>query len=45
LLLAVIARDEIGMPTQMIREDAMIGAGVLIGAFAGFYRRKPRQRP
>jgi hypothetical protein len=44
LLLALIARDEIGMPLQMIREDALIGASVLIGAFAGIYSRKPRQK-
>jgi hypothetical protein len=28
LLLALIARDEIGMPLQVIREDALIGASV-----------------
>jgi hypothetical protein len=44
LLLALIARDEIGMPLEMIRQDALIGASVLIGAFAGFYSRKSRQK-
>jgi hypothetical protein len=28
LLLALIARDEIGMPLQVIREEALIGASV-----------------
>jgi hypothetical protein len=44
LLLGLIARDEIGMPLEMIRQDALIGASVLIGAFAGFYSRKSRQK-
>ena len=34
LLLALIARDDIGMPPDMVREDALIGASVMIAAVA-----------
>jgi uncharacterized membrane protein YeaQ/YmgE (transglycosylase-associated protein family) len=40
LLLARIARDDIGMPPYMIREDALIGASIVIVAIAGMYSRK-----
>ena len=35
LLLALIARDDVGMPPDMIREDALIAASVMIAALAG----------
>ena len=34
LLLALIARDDIGMPPDMVREDALIGASIMIAAVA-----------
>jgi hypothetical protein len=34
LLLAPIARNDIGMPPDMIREDVLIGASVVIAALA-----------
>jgi hypothetical protein len=34
LLLALIARNDIEMPPDMIREDALIGASVVIAALA-----------
>jgi len=43
LLLALIARDDIGMPPYMIREDALIRASIVIVAIAGMYSRKQRQ--
>jgi hypothetical protein len=43
LLLALIARDDIGMPPGMIREDALIAAGVMVVVAAGISRRKPRK--
>ena len=43
LLLALIARDDIGMPPDMVREDALIGAGIMIAAVAGITSRKVRQ--
>jgi hypothetical protein len=43
LLLALIARDDIGMPPDMIREDALLGAGLVIAAIAGMSLRKRRQ--
>jgi hypothetical protein len=43
LLLALIARDDIGMPPDMVREDALIGAGIMIAAVAGISSRKVRQ--
>ena len=30
LLLALIARDDIGMPPDMVREDALIGASIMM---------------
>jgi len=44
LLLALIARDAVGMPPDMIREDALIGASVVITAIAGSYSRRRKQR-
>ena len=43
LLLALIARDDIGMPPDMVREDALIGANIVIAAVAGISSRKVRQ--
>ena len=43
LLLALIARDDIGMPPDMVREDALIGASIMIAAVAGISSRKVRQ--
>ena len=43
LLLALIARDDIGMPPDIVREDALIGASIMIAAVAGISSRKVRQ--
>jgi hypothetical protein len=43
LLLAVIARDDIGMPHEMIREDALLGAGLVIATLAGTSLRRRRR--
>ena len=43
LLLALIARDDIGMPLYMIREDALIAAGITVAAVAGTSWRKRKQ--
>jgi hypothetical protein len=43
LLLAPIARDDVGMPPGMVREDALIGASVMIAAVAGMSSRKRKQ--
>jgi hypothetical protein len=43
LLLALIARDDIGMPPAMIREDALLGAGLLVAAIAGMSLRRRRR--
>ena len=43
LLLALIARDDIGMPPDLVREDALIGASIMIAAVAGITSRKVRQ--
>ena len=40
LLLALIARDDIGIPPDMVREDALIGASIMIAAVAGITSRK-----
>ena len=40
LLLALIARDDIGIPPDM---DALIGASIVIAAVAGISSRKVRQ--
>ena len=42
LLLALIARDDIGMQPDMVREDALIGASIMIAAVAGISSRKVR---
>jgi hypothetical protein len=40
LLMGLIARDYIGMPPGMIREDALIAASVMIAAVASMSSRK-----
>jgi hypothetical protein len=45
LLLAMIARDDIGMPPGMVREDALIAASIMVAVVAGTSRRKPKQKP
>ena len=44
LLLALIARDDIGMPPDMIREDALIAASIMVAVVAAISWRKPKQR-
>jgi hypothetical protein len=44
LLLALIGRDVIGMRPDMVREDALIGASIVIMAIAGIHSRRRRQR-
>jgi 4-amino-4-deoxy-L-arabinose transferase-like glycosyltransferase len=44
LLLALIARDDIGMPPRMIREDALIAASIMVAVVAAVSWRKPKQR-
>ena len=43
LLLALIARDAIGMPPGVVREDALIAASVMIAAVGGMPSRKRKQ--
>ena len=43
LLLALIARDDIGMPPDMVRGDVLIAAGVMIAVVAGMSPRKRKQ--
>jgi hypothetical protein len=42
LLMGLIARDAIGMPPDMVREDALIAASIVVAALAGMssYKRK-----
>jgi hypothetical protein len=44
LLLALIARDDIGMPPGMVREDALIAASIMVAVIAGISWRKPKQK-
>jgi hypothetical protein len=44
LLLALIARDHIGMPASMVREDALLAASVVTGILAGISWRSPKQK-
>jgi hypothetical protein len=37
------SRDDIGMPPDMVREDALIAASIMIAAVAGISSRKVRQ--
>jgi hypothetical protein len=43
LLLAMIARDDIGMPPAMVREDVLISASTMVAVVAGISWRKPKQ--
>jgi hypothetical protein len=43
LLMGLIARDGLGMPPGMVREDALIAAGVMIAAVAGIPSHKRKQ--
>jgi hypothetical protein len=43
LLIGLIARDNIGMPPDIVREDALIAASVMIVAVAGMSSRKRRR--
>ena len=42
-VVGLIARDDIGMPPDMVREDALIRASIMIAAVAGISSRKVRQ--
>jgi hypothetical protein len=44
LLLALIARDDIGMPPDMIREDALVAASIMVAVVAGISWSKPKQK-
>jgi hypothetical protein len=44
LLLTMIARDDIGMPPGMVREDALIAASIMVAVVAGTSWRKPKQK-
>jgi hypothetical protein len=44
LLLALIARDDIGMPPGMVREDALIAVSIMVAVIAGISWRKPKQK-
>jgi hypothetical protein len=43
LLMGLIARDAIGMPPVIVREDALIAASVMIAAMAGMSSHKRKQ--
>ena len=43
LLMGLIARDAIGMPPDMVREDALIAASVMIAAVAWMPSRKRKR--
>jgi hypothetical protein len=43
LLLALIARDDIGMPPDMVREGGLVGASIMVAAVAGISSRRRRQ--
>ena len=44
LLLVLIARHDIGMPPDMIREDALVAACVVVAVVVGISWRKPKQK-
>ena len=44
LLLALIARDDIGMPADMVREDALIAASIMVAVVSVISWRKPKQK-
>jgi hypothetical protein len=43
-LLALIARNNIGMPPDMVREDALVAASIMVAVAAAVSRRKPKQK-
>jgi hypothetical protein len=40
LLIGLIARDNIGMSPDMVREDALIAASIMVAAVAGMSSRE-----
>jgi hypothetical protein len=44
LLLALIARDDIGMPPDMVRENALIAASIMVAVVSLISWRKPKQK-
>ena len=43
LLMGLVARDNIGMPPDMVREDALIAASIMVAAVAGISSRRRKQ--
>jgi hypothetical protein len=43
LLMGLIARDNIGMPPDIVREDALIAASITVAAVAGMSSRRRKQ--
>ena len=43
LLMGLIARDNIGMPPDMVREDALVAASIMVAAVAGISSRRQKQ--
>jgi hypothetical protein len=43
LLMGLIARDNIGMPPDMVREDALIAASIIVAAVTGMPSREHKQ--
>ena len=43
-LLALIARDDIGMPADMVREDALVAASIMVAVVSVISWRKPKQK-
>ena len=43
LLMSLIARDDIGMPPDMVREGALIGVSFMIAVMAGMYSCERQQ--
>jgi hypothetical protein len=43
LLIGLIARDNIGMSPDMVREDALIAASIMVAAVAGMSSRERKQ--
>jgi hypothetical protein len=43
LLMGLIARDSIGMPPDMVREDALIAATIIVAVIAGMSSRERKQ--
>ena len=43
LLMGLIARDNIGMPPDMVRDDALIAASIIVAAVAGMSSREHKR--